>query len=178
MKKMLVAALAAMTLMAFGTMSQAAWKDRDMSKQGQQGMYQGMNQQMSFNGSYDISKLMGKDVKGLQGQTVGTIKDFVIDPNGHIFALITPQDLSGKEVAVPFEAFSGLGTDNMLSLNLTKDQLANAPEFNQSTLANRDWGQQVYTQFGIQPRWSEQGQFQGQQQFGGQSTQPQTQSNY
>ncbi|HSR13753.1 MAG TPA: PRC-barrel domain-containing protein [Thermodesulfobacteriota bacterium] len=185
MKKMLVAALAAMSLVAVGTTGHA-----HMNKGDQQGMYQGgmdqqqsqyqngmdrqsMNQDFSDklaqSGSFDVQKLLGQDVKGLDGQRVGTVKDFVIDPNGHIFALVSAQDMTGKTIAVPFEAFSNT-TDNALTLNISKDQLTSAPDFQQS-LANRNWSQDTYSQFGIQPQWSDQNsqfgtQYQGQSSTG------------
>jgi hypothetical protein len=50
----------------------------------------------SMNGSVDVNKLMGKDVKGINGQTVGTIKDFEIAPNRHVFALLSDTHTGGS----------------------------------------------------------------------------------
>ncbi len=131
-------------------------------------------------GSFEVSKMTGKEIMGMNGDKLGTIKDFVVDPNGHVFALISRDDMSGKTVAVPFEAFSFTGMTGMdkdhFSLNLSKDQLSNAPDFNQSALSDRTWSEGVYRHFGIQPRWSDQGMIgygtQGGSSQGEMSTQP------
>ncbi len=138
---------------AFGL--QPGWTYGQAQLQGQpRGMYQG--RMASGMGYYDVSQLMGKDVLGANGQTIGTIRNFVIDPNGHVFALVSDSN-TGRTVAVPFESFSSLGSDNTLSLNVTPDQLANAPEFSQASFAERSWRQNVYRFFGVQPYWSNQG---------------------
>ncbi len=164
MKKTLVAMFAAMTLVASGYMAPVF--AHGMNKSSNQSMYQDQERSdmgsgsisdlRSMNGSFEVSKLTGKEAKGLDGETVGTIKDFVIDPNGHVFALLSTAD-GGKTVVVPFESFSSIESDNLLSLNLSKDQLANAPEFNQSLLADRSWGDNIYRYYGIQPSFSDQG---------------------
>ncbi len=134
---------------AFGL--QPGWANQQAQLQGQpRGMDQGAM------GYYDVSQLMGKDVKGANGETMGSIRNFVISPNGHVFALVSSAD-TGKTVAVPFESFSSIGSDNTLSLNVARDQLANAPEFSQASFADRSWRQNVYRFFGVQPYWSNQG---------------------
>jgi hypothetical protein len=127
----------------------------------QSGASSGSSTDMSRGSGFEVSKMTGKEVMGMNGDKLGTIKDFVVDPNGHVFALISGGDMSGKTVAVPFEAFSFAGMTGMdkdhFSLNLSKDQLSNAPDFNQSALSDRTWSEGVYRHFGIQPRWSDQG---------------------
>ncbi len=151
MKKTLVAIVAAMGLMAYGHVAPSAYANS--MNRSDTGMYQKQSS-MKSSGSYDLKQLMGKDVNGIDGQKFGSIQDFVIDPTGHVFALISSSDLQGKKVAVPFEAFSSMGADRNLTLNLSKDQLAKAPSFDQAAMASTDWGQDIYRQYGLQPSWS------------------------
>ncbi len=167
MKSTIVSILAAMAIMASGTMVPSAFaagmdkgktSDTKMYDSGKYSSSRSMDDMSQTSGSFKVSKMMGKEVRGMQGNKLGKIKDFVVDPNGHIFALLSRDDMSGKTVAIPFEAFSSTGMEkDHLSLNITKDQLAGAPEFSQNTLADRTWSEGVYRHFGIQPRWSDQG---------------------
>ncbi len=160
MKKTLIGIFAAITLIASGYMIPSVYA-HDMNKaqsgadEGQMGMMS-QGEMKSWNGSYDVGRLIGRDVRGTEGQIMGTVKDFVIDPNGHVFALVASSDESGRTVAVPFEAFSAFGSEDHLFLNLTEDQLAKAPEFDQGLLADRSWSDDVYRSYGLHPIWSNQ----------------------
>ncbi len=103
----------------------------------------------SCGAAYDLRPFLDKDIAGTSGEKLGTVKDFVADPAGHVFAIISTD--TGKTVAVPFESFA---TQRVVSLDLNKEQLAGAPEFNMASVDKRDWSQDVYRQFGIQPSWS------------------------
>ncbi|HSR10280.1 MAG TPA: PRC-barrel domain-containing protein [Thermodesulfobacteriota bacterium] len=102
--------------------------------------------------THELSKLKGKDVKSTEGKKIGSIKDFLIDDQGRVqFALLD----AGKTVAVPFEALNLSNDGKFYSLNINKDQLASAPQFNDKTVVDRSWTDSVYRFFGVQPRWSD-----------------------
>ncbi len=113
--------------------------------------------------SSEVSSLMGREVKNAQGENLGRIKDFVVDPEGRIeFALLSTGGvlgIGGKIIPVPFEALSyqGEGRDAHFALDMSKEQLAKAPEYKVTVLVDRTWGEKVYRFFGLEPRWSERG---------------------
>ncbi len=85
----------------------------------------------------DAAKLDGKQVKNLQGQDLGTVKQLLIDPqSGRIrFAVIQvdkAMNLESSEIAVPFHALQISGKPDdanfHLALDATKEKLQNAPK--------------------------------------------------
>ncbi len=126
------------------------FQNQEFSRNFQNQQFQPQGQMMPLT-YYDLNRLVGMDVRGMNGENLGRVKDFVLDPNGHIFALVTPAD-SNRTVAVPFEAFSSVGT-NQVTMNIDRTQLANAPSFSRSALTDPTWSEKVYRSFGIQPQW-------------------------
>jgi len=152
MKRKVISILAAITLMASASVVPSTFA---MSS-GSLASDQPSMSTSSPRGTYDLSQLIGKDVKGIQGNTIGTVKNFVGDPNGNVFAVISDKE-TGKNIAVPSEAFSSIGQDKTLNLNLTRDQLAQAPQFDRAFMSNPGWSTELYRQYGIQPSFSGQG---------------------
>jgi sporulation protein YlmC with PRC-barrel domain len=116
---------------------------------------------------YRASKLIGTDVENPQGETLGDIKEVVIDPEtGRIaYAVLAFGGFLGmgeKYFAIPWEALApktpttkGAQYDRFV-LNVDKERLKNAPSFNKDNwpdMADRRWAQQVYSYYGIQPYW-------------------------
>ncbi len=110
----------------------------------------------SFPESYNLVDLLLHEVKDVQGNTVGIVNNFVLDPQKHAFAVVYDKS-TRKTIAIPAEAFSSIGQDNTLVLNISKDQLASAPEFDQAFMANPAWGLDLYREYGIQPGFSDEG---------------------
>ncbi len=117
--------------------------------------YQGTNRAWM---NAPVSQFVGKEVRGINGETLGTIQDFVMDQNGRVqYALVSPSTMSGRLVAVPFDALTFSGPElGYLSLNATPDQLANAPVYSLNNLSNRAWNDSVYRYYGVQPYWYDQ----------------------
>ncbi len=190
MKKIIILVLA-IGIMVWG-IEASAQQSRDY---GTPGRTQGAQSQSGVSGSamgyqgmltqpQEMSKWMGKEVKGVNGEDLGKIKDFVINPQGRIqFALLSTSAMGGKLVAVPFEALFPSPDGKDLALNISKDKLANAPEFRQDMVMDRTWSDSVYRYYGVQPRYSDQygpGPQRGPSPMGGQSSTgepPQSQSN-
>ncbi len=128
---------------------------RGMGTPGIQGIDPSPGMQGSMVQPMQISHLIGKKIVGSGGETLGTIRDLVIDPQGRVqFAVVAVSE--GKTVAVPFEALSPARDGQSFALNATRDQLANAPEFNRNVVLDRSYSDRVYRYFGVQPRWSDQ----------------------
>ena len=102
-----------------------------------------------------LSQLMNATVKGQNGETLGQINDFIVQPTfGRIqFAVISLSDQSGKLTAVPWQLVQ-LGTEpGSVTLNVDKQKLASAQTFDASTwpdFSQPAWGRQIYSYYGIQ----------------------------
>lgn len=111
---------------------------------------------------HQVEKMIGKEVTNAKGDRLGTVKDFVLDDQGRVnFAIVSHGGFLGigaTYVAVPYEALSFDGKGHF-ALNLTKDQLAAAPRFDNhwGYFSDRSWTDQVYRYYGVQPRWSDTG---------------------
>lgn len=87
------------------------------------------------------SDLVGLAVFNPQGETVGKISQLVIDQDHRISAVVLSVGgflgLGSKSVAVPWEAiqFDNKGGKDLAVVNLTNEELSNAPEF--KTLAQQ-----------------------------------------
>jgi sporulation protein YlmC with PRC-barrel domain len=100
--------------------------------------------------------LVGTDVKNRFGENLGTVKDVVIDMQaGRVAYLVLAFGgifgIGDKYFAMPFEAFKVDSVDEKLILNIDKDQLLNAPEFNKehiSTPPEREFIEEMYRYYG------------------------------
>lgn len=107
---------------------------------------------------YESPELMGAEVRLSQGEAAGRINDLVIDSSDGRIAFLVLSDVAGRgdaSVAVPFSFLSSRG-ENFFALNVSHDQLASAPSFNEfADLSNPRWAGDVYIFFGLSPYWSE-----------------------
>jgi len=111
---------------------------------------------MSGQNSKRLSQLMGATVKGQDGQTLGQINDFIVQPNfGRIqFAVISLADQSGKLTAVPWQLLQPGTETTSFTLNVNKQKLDNAQTFDASTwpdFTQPGWGHSIYSYYGVQP---------------------------
>ncbi|HWF19932.1 MAG TPA: PRC-barrel domain-containing protein [Verrucomicrobiae bacterium] len=102
-----------------------------------------------------LSQLMGATVKDQQGNTIGQINDFVVNPmSGRIqFAVISLNDQSGKLAAVPWQLVRPGADPTTCSLSVSKDKLDNAQTFDASSwpdFSQPSTSQQIYSHFGMQ----------------------------
>ncbi len=178
MKKTILSIAAALAILASGSMAPAVHaadkgkmdsgyttprmgtdmnRDRDMSRDRTE-----MNK--DWFEAHQTSKLTGTEVRNKEGEDLGKIKDFVIDSRGRVqYALLSEGGVMGvgsKTYAVPFEALSYNpkdAKDHYFTLNMSKDQLAKAPVFDEEHFTDRTWTDRVYRFFGVQSRWSDEG---------------------
>lgn len=101
--------------------------------------------------TFRASKLTGMTVKNLQNEKLGTIDDFVIDmQNGRVsYVALGVGGVLGigeKLFAVPFHEiqFKHDRDENYFVLNVSKEQLKDAPGFDKSNWP--DFGDQNFTQ--------------------------------
>lgn len=78
-------------------------------------------------------RLMGMPVVDMAGEEIGEVEDILLDKNGQVagIVLVTGQvlGLGGKTVAVSWQDISSAENAESITLNLTEEQLAAAPEF-------------------------------------------------
>lgn len=90
-----------------------------------------MNNNVRF---ISASTLSGDDVKNPQGESLGDLKDIMIDVStGRIayavLAFGSVMGMGGKLFAVPWDALTVDGENKQLLLNVAKDRLKDAPGF-------------------------------------------------
>ena len=107
--------------------------------------------------------LIGDDVRNTQGETLGSVQDFMLDLQGGRVAYVVVSHggvlgVGDKLFAVPWGAFSLDAEKRSLILDVDKDRLKNAEGFDKSNWPNsadRSWGQQVHDYYGLSPYWDE-----------------------
>ena len=111
--------------------------------------------------SHRVSSLIGTNVKSPQDESLGEVKDLVIDwPGGTVrYAVLSYGGMLGigdKLFAVPIEQFQAREKDLVLAID--KQQLKNAPGFNKDQwpdMADTSWSRSVdqyYQQHGSSNR--------------------------
>ena len=103
------------------------------------------------------SELIGMDVKNLQGEKLGDIKDVVLDFTnervGYVVLSADPGALQAEKLhAVPLKAFQPSADGDSLILNADKQKLASAQGFSKES-----WPNPSNPSWGAQPFWQEKG---------------------
>jgi sporulation protein YlmC with PRC-barrel domain len=107
------------------------------------------------------SILFRYQVKSPQGEDLGKIEEIMIDMEVKriAYAILSFGGFMGlgdKWVPVPWEALTFKPADKVLILNIEKEKLQKAPNFESATLpelANRQWGAVIHTYYGYPPYW-------------------------
>jgi len=109
--------------------------------------------------AYEANTMLGSVVRSPQGEYIGRISDFVFDSDGHVtFAILAHGGVwrfGGKQIAIPYKAFSYDSKDRYFVLDVTRERLEAAPSFDRKALGDRKWAEDVYRYFGQQPYWTE-----------------------
>jgi hypothetical protein len=100
-------------------------------------------------------------VKSPQGENLGKIEEIIIDMElGRVaYAILSFGGFLGlgnKWVPVPWDALALQPDEKGLILNIDKEKLQKAPNFEPATLpdlANRQWGAVIHTYYGYPPYW-------------------------
>lgn len=87
------------------------------------------------------STLHGDDVKNMEGEAIGDLKDIMIDTHSGkvaygVLAFGGVLGMGEKLFAVPWNAITIDGKNEQLLLNVSKDQLKNAPGFDKDNWPN------------------------------------------
>lgn len=114
-------------------------------------------------GYIQTSKLVGRKVKSSEGKEIGVIKDIVIDrTSGYIAYTVVSTggegtgvtDGGGKIVAVPWAIYSPTSDPSVVTVNVDRDKIYNAPAFEYARMdeyARPDYINNVYSYYGVSP---------------------------
>ena len=109
------------------------------------------------------SKLVGRKVKSFDGKEIGIIKDIVIDrTSGYIAYTVVSTggegtgvtDGGGKIVAVPWAVYSPTSDLTVVTVNVDRDKIYNAPAFEYTRMdeyARPDYIDNVCNYYGVSP---------------------------
>src|SRR6266699_7023228 len=107
------------------------------------------------------SKLVGRKVKSSEGKEIGVIKDVVIDSSNGCMAYTVLStggggtgviSGGGKIVAVPWAVYSRMSDLSVLTVNVDRDKIYNAPAFDYTRMdeyARPDYMNNVYSYYGV-----------------------------
>ncbi len=100
----------------------------------------------------------GLAVKNWKGEYIGSVKHVLTDSSSGsiVFVILSLGPEGTKEIAVPVRSFSSYDYENgFLVLNVSKEILAAAPEFQVSDLKDPAFTERVYQFFGLAPSWKD-----------------------
>src|SRR5438094_9294284 len=114
-------------------------------------------------GYIQTSKLVGRKVKSFEGKEIGVIKEIVIDRTSGCIAYTVVStggegtgvtDGGGKIVAVPWAVYSPTSDLTVVTVNVDRDKIYNAPAFEYTRMdeyARPDYINNVYSYYGVSP---------------------------
>jgi len=104
-----------------------------------------------------ISELRGREIRTPEGTRLGTVDEFVIDPeSGRTLYAVTTRE--GKSVPIPYSALRA--SDNRFEVSITEDRWKNAPTLESNkwpSLVERRWSEDVYRHYDVDPYWDSKG---------------------
>jgi len=84
---------------------------------------------------FRASKLIGSAVYDAKGESVGDVADLIVDRDGHVPAVVISVGgflgIGNKLIAIPMDGVK-FGENDRLTVNLTRDQIAQAPGYSYS----------------------------------------------
>lgn len=107
------------------------------------------------------SSIIGTKVVNPRGESLGEIKEIVIDPNiGRVAYVVVSfggfLSLGEKLFAIPYSAFEYNVTNKEYVMNVPQERLKDAPGFDSShwpAMSDEQWNRDVYSYYGRLPYW-------------------------
>jgi sporulation protein YlmC with PRC-barrel domain len=115
--------------------------------------------------AFMVEKIIGSKVMNLKGETLGKIKNLVVDiDTGRIvYAVLESGGFLGigdKLLPVPWESLAALPSEGIFFLNQSKGQMEKAPAFDRKNLPNMGdmlWGANVFKYYGAPSGYAQRG---------------------
>ena len=119
------------------------------------------NLQVFSNSPVKASSIIGTNVVNPNGDSLGDIKEVVIDPRtGRVaYSVVSFGGFLGmgeKLFAIPFSSFKYNATSNDYVLDVSKERLKEAPGFDADhwpSMADEKWNRDVYKYYDRSPYW-------------------------
>ena len=116
-----------------------------------------------LNAPIKASTMIGTNVANLEGDSLGVIKEIVIEPHTFKVAYVVVSfcgffRMSGKLFAMPFGLFRYDANKSEYILDLAKEKLEEAPGFDPESwpsMANEKWHRDVFEYYGYRPWWED-----------------------
>jgi len=107
------------------------------------------------------TSIIGTNVVNPEGESLGSIKEIVIDPRiGRVAYVVVSfggfLSLGEKLFAIPFSAFEYNAALNEYILDVSKELLSDAPGFDADrwpAMSDEKWNRDVYEYYGRPPYW-------------------------
>ena len=107
------------------------------------------------------TNIVGESVKNMAGESLGEIKDLVMDiDRGRVaYAVLSFGGFLGmgnKLFAIPWHALEPSRSDRTFVLNVPKERLEKAPGFDKDNwpdMADTRWGTTIHAYYGQSPYW-------------------------
>jgi len=121
-----------------------------------------MSQLVMFSNSpVKASSILGTRVVDVHAETLGSIKEIVIDPRTGRVAYVVMSfggflSMGEKLFAIPFSSFEYDMTNNQYVLQVPKDRLERAPGFDADhwpSMSDEKWNRDLHTYYGHSPYW-------------------------
>ncbi len=118
-------------------------------------------QQALFTSPLKASNIIGSDVVNPERESLGSIKEMVIDPStGKVaYAVVSFGGFLGlgtKLFAIPFSAFAYTESENEYVLDVAKERLKEAPGFdsdNWPSMTDEKWNRDMFSYYDRSPYW-------------------------
>jgi len=109
------------------------------------------------------STMIGTNVSNPEGDSLGVIKEIVIEPRSFKVAYVVVSfggffRMSGKLFAMPLGLFRYDANKSEYILDLAKEKLEEAPGFDPEhwpSMANETWHREVFDYYGYRPWWED-----------------------
>jgi len=116
---------------------------------------------MFSNSPVKASSIIGTKVVNPKAESLGDIKEIVIDPSTGRVAYVVVSfggflGMSEKLFAIPFSSFEYNLANNEYVLHVPKERLENAPGFDPEhwpAMSDEKWNRDVYKYYGRSPYW-------------------------
>jgi len=116
---------------------------------------------MFSNSPVKASSVIGTGVVNPQGESLGEIKELVIDPRiGRVayavVSLVRSFVMGEKLFAIPFSAFDYNVTKNQYVLDVSRERMIAAPGFDANhwpTMSEETWNREISSYYGRTPFW-------------------------
>jgi len=116
---------------------------------------------MFSNSPVKASSIIGTKVVNPKAESLGDIKEIVIDPSTGRVAYVVVSfggflSMGEKLFAIPFSSFEYNLANNEYVLHVPKERLENAPGFDAEhwpSMSDEKWNRDVYKYYGRSPYW-------------------------